>query len=211
MRGDEKIKELRKTGTTTVGVVCKGAVVLGAEKKATMGYMVATKAAEKIMRLDEHIAMTIAGLEGDAQALGRLVKAELQLYRLQEEKRISVQGAASLVSNILYSRRFYPYIVQLVVGGYDRGPRLFSFDPSGSMTEEKEYFSTGSGSPFAMGVLEAQFKPGMELDAAKKMVARAIKSAMERDIASGGKGIDLVVIDGRGFHQMEPEEAMKLA
>ena len=211
MSDKEETKYLRKTGTTTVGIVCNGAVVLGAEKKATMGYMVATKAAEKIIEIDEHIAMTIAGLEGDAQALGRLIKAELKLYKLKENKRISIKGAASLIANILYSRRFYPYIVQLVVGGYDKEPGLFSFDPSGSMTEEKEYFSTGSGSPYALGVLEAKYKKGMSAEDGKKVVVRAIKSAMERDIASGGKGIDLVVIDDRGIHRIGPEESMKLA
>ncbi|MFQ5647729.1 MAG: archaeal proteasome endopeptidase complex subunit beta [Candidatus Aenigmatarchaeota archaeon] len=204
----EKMQELRKTGTTTVGAVCRGAVVLGADRKATMGYLVATKEAKKILQLDEHIGMTIAGLEGDAQALERYIKAELKLYKLQEGRKIPVGAAATLVSNILYSRRAFPYIVQLVVGGYDTEPRLYSFDPSGSITEEKEYFSTGSGSPVAFGVLEDRFKPGMTVDDAKKLVAKALKSATERDIASGGKGIDLIVIDSKGYREV-PEEEVK--
>jgi proteasome beta subunit len=202
--------KLRKTGTTTVGVICQDAVVLGAEKKATMGYLVATKAAEKIMQLDEHVGMTIAGLEGDAQALARYIKAEMKLYKLQEERKIPVKAAANLISNILYSRRGFPYIVQLVVGGYDSKPRLFSFDPSGSITEEKEYFSTGSGSPMAFGVLEDKYRPGMTVEQAKTVVAKAIKSAMERDIASGGKGIDLAVIDSRGFKAIRHEDVSKM-
>lgn len=208
---DEKMKEMRKTGTTTVGILCENAVVLGAEKKATMGYMVASKEAIKIIQIDEHIAMTIAGLQGDAQALGRLLKAELKLYKLKEDKKISVKAAASLIANVLYSRRFYPYVVQLVVGGYDKEPRLFTFDPSGSITKETKYFSTGSGSPYALGVLEARYKENMDVEKAKKTVVKAIKSSMERDIASGGKGIDLVVIDSKGYHKIKPEEAMKLA
>ena len=105
-------ENLKKTGTTTIGLICNGATIIGADMKATMGYMVATKDAKKIAKLDEHIGMTIAGLEGDGQALERYIRAELMLYKLKEGKKISVKGAANLISNILYARRFYPYFVQ---------------------------------------------------------------------------------------------------
>lgn len=207
---EKEIQEKVKTGTTTLGIVCKGAVVLAAERKATMGYLVASHEAKKILQIDEHLAMTIAGIVGDAQALNRYIKAELKLYRLQEERRITTKAAATLIANILYSRRFYPYIVQLVVAGYDRGPRLFTLSPDGSVMEEN-FFSTGSGSPIALGVLENDFKEGMELQAAKKVAARAVRAATRRDIASGGSGIDMVVLDSRGFHKVPEEEVKKLA
>ncbi len=206
---ERKIQKEMKTGTTTVGLICKGAVVLAAERKATMGYLVASSKAKKILQIDEHIAMTIAGIVGDAQALERYIKAELNLYTLQEERRINVKAAATLIANILYSRRFYPYIVQLVVAGYDREPRLFTLSPDGSVMEE-DFFSTGSGSPIALGVLENDFKEGMELEAGKRVAARAVRAATKRDIASGGSGIDMVVMDSRGFHSVPEEEVKKL-
>jgi proteasome beta subunit len=202
---DEQIQRV-KTGTTTVGLICNGAVVLGAERKATMGYLVASKYTHKILPVDEHIAMTIAGLVGDAQALERYIRAELKLYRLGEERRINVNAAAHLVANILYARRFYPYYVQLLLGGYDEEPRLYSLGADGSVLEEKEYFSTGSGSPIALGVLENGFKKGMTVEEAKKLVARSILAATKRDIASGGSGIDLTVVDSRGIHELSDEE-----
>lgn len=205
---EEKLDKL-KTGTTTVGVIADGAVVLGAERKATMGYLVASKDTSKIQRIDEHIGMTIAGLVGDAQALDRYIRAEVKLYKLNEGERIPVSAAANLVANILYSRRFYPYIVQLVVGGYDSKPRLFSFDPTGGMQDEKEYFSTGSGSPTAFGVLEDSYKKKMPVEEAKKLVVRAIYAATKRDIASGGSGIDITVIDSRGFRRVPDEDVKK--
>ncbi|MFH1294569.1 MAG: archaeal proteasome endopeptidase complex subunit beta [Candidatus Aenigmatarchaeota archaeon] len=198
--------DLRKTGTTTVGVVAKDAVILGAERKSTMGYLVASKDAMKITKVDDRIGMTIAGMVGDAQALEKIMKAELKLYMLQEEKPASVKAAANLMASILYSRRFYPYIVQLLVGGYDTAPRLYSFDPSGSIQEENKYFSTGSGSPMALGVLEDKFRDGMPLEEAMTMVARAIYAATQRDIASGGSGIDIAVMDKKGFRQIPNEE-----
>ncbi|MCJ7816818.1 MAG: proteasome subunit beta, partial [Candidatus Aenigmarchaeota archaeon] len=164
----------------------------------------------KILPVDEHIAMTIAGLVGDAQALERYIKAELKLYRLNEERRISVKAASYLIANILYARRFYPYYVQLLIGGYDDEPRVYSLGADGSVLEEKEYFSTGSGSPIALGVLEDGYKKGMNLEEAKKLVVRSISSAIKRDIASGGSGIDITVVDSRGVHELSDEEIKKL-
>jgi proteasome beta subunit len=200
-----------KTGTTTVGVVCRDGIVLAADKKATMGYLVASTDADKIMQLDEHLAMTIAGVSGDTQALERYFKAEFKLFRFKEERKITVEAAANLISNILYARRFYPYIVQLIVGGYDEKPRLYSFDMAGALQEEREYFSTGSGSPTAFGVLEDNFKKDMSAEEAKKLAVRAVRAATKRDIASGGRGIDLVVIDSKGFHRSLEEDVKKIA
>jgi len=199
-------QDLRKTGTTTIGIIAKDAVILAAERKSTMGYLVASRNAEKIAQVDDKIGMTIAGLVGDAQALEKIIRAELKLYRLQEDKVATVKAAANLMATIMYSRRFYPYLVQIIVGGYDTEPRLYSFDPSGSIQDEKEYFSTGSGSPVAFGVLEDKFRPGMPAEEAKKLAAKAIRAAVQRDIASGGSGIDIVAIDASGFHKATDAE-----
>ncbi len=192
--------EVKKTGTTTVGIVCKDAAIVATEKKSTMGYLVGSKETEKIIKLDEHIAMTTAGVSGDAQALGRYLRAEFKLFELQNNRKIPVNSAASLLSNVLQSNKFYPYYVQLLIAGFDeKGPGLFSLDAIGGLEEEKKFFSTGSGSPMALGVLEDSYKEGMSADEGVKLVIRAIKSAVERDIASGGVGIDVAVITKTGI------------
>jgi proteasome beta subunit len=206
---EKKIEKL-KTGTTTVGVLGENFVVLAAERKATMGYLVASKHTKKILKLDSHAGMTIAGNVGDAQALERYIKAEMKLYELEEARKISIKAIATLVSNILYARSYFPYYVQLLIGGYDSSPRLFSFDPTGSVIEEKDFFSTGSGSVMALGVLEDKYKEGIDLEGAKKLAVRAVRAAVERDIASGGTGIDLVVVTSKGFEMASEEEAKNL-
>ena len=198
---DEK-PEIRKTGTTTLGMVCKDGVVLAAEKKSTLGYLIASKESEKILTVDEHIALTIAGASGDAQALARYLKAELKLFAIQNQRRISVKGAASLLSNILQGGRwsYLPYMVQLIIAGYDdEGSAIFSLDAIGSIEEERRFFSPGSGSPMALGVLEDGYKDGIYADEASKLAVRAIKAAIERDIGSGGKAIDVAVINKDGI------------
>jgi proteasome beta subunit len=206
---EKKIENL-KTGTTTVGIKGKDFVVLAAERKATMGYLVASKHTKKIIELDKHAGMTIAGSVGDAQALERYIKAEMKLYELEESRKISIKAVATLVSNILYARSYFPYYVQLLIGGHDSKPRLFSFDPTGSVVEEKDFFSTGSGSVMALGVLEDKYKEGIDLEGAKKLAVRAVKAATERDIASGGSGIDLAVVTSKGFKMVSEEEVKNL-
>jgi len=202
-----------KSGTTTIGLICKDGVVLAAERKATMGYMIASKDDLKITKIAPHIGMTQAGMVGDLQALGRYLKAETKLFELRNKKRITIKSAASLLANILYSGRwsFFPYMIQIILAGYDEtGPNLFILHPDGSKLREKKFFSTGSGSPFAFGVLETMYKDGMPVEEAKKVVVKAIKAAVERDIASGGKGMDIAVIDEEGFRLLKDSEVQKL-
>ncbi len=202
-----------KSGTTTVGIVCKDGVVLAAERKATMGYLVASKEDTKITKIMDHIAITQAGMVGDIQALTRYIKAEANLFELRNKKKITVAATANLLANILYGGRwsFFPYMVQLIMAGYDeKGPSLFILHPDGSQLEEKKFFSTGSGSPMAFGVLEALFKEGMSMDEGKKVAAKAVKAAVERDIASGGIGIDIAIIDSKGFKLLKKQEIEKI-
>jgi len=208
----EQAKEL-KTGTTTVGLVCKDGVVLAAEKKSTLGYLVASKEEVKIVEIVPHIGMTHAGVVGDLQALTRYLKAEARLFELRNRKKISVKAATTLLSNILYGRRssFFPFVVQIIVGGYDdNGPSLFILHSDGSTIEEKKFFATGSGSPMAFGVLETLFKEDISTNEGKEIALKAVKAAIERDIASGGRGIDVAIVDKSGFKLLEKEEVERM-
>jgi proteasome beta subunit len=192
--------KVKETGTTTVGIICKDAVILGAEKKSTLGYLVASKESEKILPLDIHIAMTIAGASGDAQVLARYLRAEFKLFEIEHRRKITVKGAAVLLSNILQSSKYFPYYVQLIIGGVDdSGPHIFDLDAIGGIEEDKKFISTGSGSPIALGVLEDQYKEEMSVEEAKELVIRAIKAAIERDIGSGGRAIDIAIITKDGI------------
>jgi proteasome beta subunit len=204
-----KIKkpEARESATTTLGLICKDGVVLAAEKKSTLGYLVASKETRKIYPVEDHIALTVSGVWGDAQALVRYMRAELKLFAIKNQRKISVKGAATLLSNILQSGRwtFLPYMVQLMIAGFDVAPSVFSLDPVGGMEEERKFFSTGSGSPIALGVLEDSYKEGLSIKEGKDLALRAIKAAIERDIASGGKAIDIAIITKDGIKITEHE------
>src|SRR5256886_8829194 len=143
-------------GTTTIGVVCHDGVVLTTDTRATMGSFVAHKHAKKVYRIDQHIAMTIAGVVGDAQAIVEMLRANSALYKLDLARPIPINSAARLVSNVLFQSRYYPMGVQALIGGMDdTGGHLFLLEPPRSIMEEK-FVSTGPRPPLPYGVLAAE-------------------------------------------------------
>jgi proteasome beta subunit len=118
-----------------------------------------------------------------------------------------------LLANILQSGRWklVPYMVQLILAGYDdSGPSMFTLDPIGSVEEEKKFFSSGSGSPIALGVLENRYRDGLSMEEGIKLAVDAVKAAIERDITSGGRTIDVAVITKEGFKLLKKEEVEKI-
>ncbi|HDS62539.1 MAG TPA: archaeal proteasome endopeptidase complex subunit beta [Methanofollis liminatans] len=181
-------------GTTTVGLVFDEGIVLATEKRATMGTLIASKTAKKVYQIADRIGMTTAGGVGDAQSLARLMQVECSLYKVRHGKPISVGAAATLLSNYLQQNRYYPYYVQLLVGGVDRnGPSVYSVDAMGGASKETDIVSTGSGSPMAYGVLEDRYTADMKETEAVDLATRSLKAAMRRDSASG-ENISIVVI-----------------
>jgi len=189
-----ELQDMIKKGTTTVGLICEGGVVLASEKRATMGSFIASKAAKKIYLVDDRIGMTTAGIVGDAQTLVRAMSVEARLYKIRRQESLSVKALTTLLSNILSGNRMFPFIVQLLVGGIDRnGAHIFSIDPYGGNTDEKEIAATGSGSPIAYGVLEDQYSKEMTIDEGVALAIHALHAAMRRDSASG-EGMEVMVI-----------------
>jgi proteasome beta subunit len=183
-----------KTGTTTVGLVCKDAVIFGTDKRASMAYFVSSKTAEKLHKIQEHLYMTIAGTVADAQYLIDVLKAETSLYQYKKEKPIKVKSAGKMLSNILYQNKMFPYQVGLLLGGVteEEGPILLDIGAYGSILPEK-FASVGSGQNFSYGVLEAKFKENMSVTEGKEIVIKAVTSSIIRDMASGN-GIDIAIV-----------------
>ena len=196
----------KETGTTTLGLLCKDGIILASESRATMGYLIANKEVDKIFEIQKHIGMTTAGSVADAQKLARIMKVETSLYQIERNSPMKVEAATTLLSNILHSNKFFPYYVQLLLGGYDSKPRLYSLDALGSVLEEK-VVSTGSGSPIAYGVLEDKYKEDQPISVNLPIAVRAVKSAMERDAMSGNK-IQVVTISKEGYKKI-PIESIK--
>ncbi|MDO5850024.1 MAG: archaeal proteasome endopeptidase complex subunit beta [Methanobacteriaceae archaeon] len=189
-------------GTTTVGITCVDGVVFASERRASMGNLVAHKVAEKIFKIDNHIAATIAGSVADAQSLMKVISAEVSLYRLRNNKDISIEAAAAVSANILHSS---PAYVQTLLGGFDEtGASIYSLDAAGGMIKDT-FISTGSGSTFAYGVLEDRFHDDITVDEAIEVALRSLKAATERDTFSGN-GFLVAKVTKDGYEMLEKDE-----
>jgi proteasome beta subunit len=192
-----------KTGTTTIGLKCKDGVIMASERRATMGHIIAHSNVQKVYKIADNIGMTIAGLVGDAQLMVRYAQSEVALYSMKRGEPMSVKAASTLVANII-RQGFY---VGLIVGGYDKtGGHVFSIDGAGGHIEDN-YMSVGSGSSFAMGVIEEKYKEGMTREEGIDLAIAALNSSIRRDSASGD-GMLISFIGPDGFESV-PEEDIR--
>ena len=179
-------------GTTTVGISCKKGIVLAADRRATLENIISNKNVEKIFFIDNNIALTTAGLVADAQYLSNLLKAEIKLLKFSGIKP-SVKKVVTLASNILTSKRLFPYYVEFIIGGVDNSqPSLYILDLDGAHLKEN-FVASGSGSSLAYGILERDYKENMSISKAKKLAIDSISAALQRDIYSG-EGISIAII-----------------
>jgi proteasome beta subunit len=204
------MEEQLKTGTTTVGIACEDGIVLAADKRATAGTMIVDKRAEKVHVINDDFAVTIAGGVSDAQLLIKLIRAELKLKEVKTNKKATAKEAANLLGGLLYSniRRpsMIPGIAHFLLGGKDKeGTHLYDLFPDGSVTKIRDFVSSGSGSVFAYGVLETQYKEDITTDEAVKIAVKAINTALKRDSCSGN-GIDVIVVKNKEIKRVMNKE-----
>jgi proteasome beta subunit len=199
-----------KTGTTTVAIVCKDGLVLAADKRATAGYLIAWKKFDKVMPINDNIAVTVAGTVSDVQLLVKYLKAELKLKDIRTGRETTVKEASSLLANFTYNniRRYsiIPGVSHFIMGGRDNsGLHLYDISPDGSIVEVDDYISSGSGSVMAFGVLETLYKKGLSVEEGVKLAAKSINAAVQRDVASGN-GIDIVTVTKDGVKKVFTQE-----
>jgi len=202
---DEKdLAKAIQTGTTTVGIIVKDGVVIATESQASAGFTVASKQAQKLFEINNYTAATIAGGVADCQYIIAQLRALSRIKEVEEGRVPDPKYIASVCRNILFSGRSF-FMSMMIVGGYSQKGQsgvLSGIDMLGTLYKEDSFLSFGSGSPFSLGVLEADWKPNMTKSAGIDLIKTAITSSRERDAGSGFK-IQLCTIDKAGFKQVE--------
>jgi proteasome beta subunit len=192
-------------GTTTVGIKAKDGIVLCADMRASAGYFIANNNTMKIQKIDDHAGMTMAGGVADAQNITDILRYHANIHKIQKNEPIPIKSLTRLTSLIFHQNRGYPFIADILVGGFDKeGPALFNIDMFGS-AEEKIYVTTGSGSPVAYGLLEEEYHDELNVEDAKIIALRAVKAAIMRNIGTGD-GINVAIIDKNGFRLLTKEQ-----
>ena len=181
--------------TTIIGIKTTEGVVLASDKRASKGFFIGSKIVQKISKIDDSLAIAIAGQLSDAEHLIKVAAAERKIIELRRGFPLSVKESSRLIANLAYSglRSYQPYYVELLVAGVDSsGSHVNVADMSGAITNE-DYAASGSGAPIAYGVLESLYNKNITNDEAKEIARKAVFAAMERDPGSGN-GIDILVI-----------------
>lgn len=200
------MSEQLKTGTTTVAIVCRDGIVLGADRRATSGDFIINKDTTKIHNISDDMALTMAGTVSDVQLLIKFIKAQIRLKRVRSTRELTVQETANLLAGMVYDniRKFsaIPGVSHFLLAGRDvAGLHVYDIFPDGSVTEVKDYVSSGSGSIFAYGVLETLYTKVCSVEDAIKLVIKSLNAAMQRDTASGS-GFDVVKITKDGIQKV---------
>jgi len=207
---EEKIN-VTKTGTCTVGLVCRDGLILAADQRISGGEGLIIGKIKKLLKLNDNIVVTTAGNVSDIQFIVRLAKAELGLKRIKSKTMPSVKEAANLFANLCYEniRKFSTVvgISHFIMGGKDSsGFSLYDITPDGSVVEEKKFATSGAyGSIIGLGLLDNEWKPNMSLEEGKKLALKVISTAVKRD-ATVGEGVDVAIIDKSGVGEIKEEK-----
>ena len=200
-----------KTGTTTVGIIYRDGVVLAADKRASMGHIVYEEDSEKIYQINDKMALTNAGNVGDSQAIVRFLKSQAKIYELERGEQMSARAASTMLSNVLNSNRYFPYISQFIIGGFSEKPELYDLTPYGGVLQRTQYAVSGSGTEPALNTIDLGYKTGLSEKDAVALAVRAIESGKRRDVYSGGKAATVFVVDAKGVKQLAFEDVAKVA
>ncbi|MFA5173630.1 MAG: proteasome subunit beta [Candidatus Pacearchaeota archaeon] len=210
---DEDLKKnILKTGTSLVGIVCKDGVVLAADRKMTLGgQIIAHKNFQKIYKVNDYLLVSIAGQVSDAQMALKMVGAQLRLKELKSKKRASVKESAHFISSFYFQNirqpSMIPAIVASLVAGVneDGKAELYNISPDGAIKEINTYDADGSGMMFIWGLLERQYKEDLSVGEGVALAVEALKSSSERDVASGS-GIDVYSLTKEGIKHVVSQE-----
>ena len=186
-------------GATAVGITFSEGVVLAAEKRVSYGNFVINKNTKKTFLVTEHVGAACAGMIADMQVLVRQVGALAKIRKLETRRNVAPNSIAKLMSVIMFERRFFPLLTQVIVGGIIDKPSIYTLDPVGSVLPD-DYAAVGTGAEMALGVLDSEFKKQNTQEKARELAIKAIKSSVQRDSASGD-GIDVIVTTSSGHSE----------
>lgn len=184
-------------GATAVGITYNDGVLLAAEKRVSYGNFVVNKNTKKTFDVTDHVGAACAGMVADMQVLVRQVSALSKIRKLETRRDVEPNSVAKLMSVIMFERRYFPLLTQVVVGGVTTGkPEIYTLDPLGSVLPDR-YAAVGTGAEMALGVMDAEFSEDLDEEKATNLALKAIRSSIQRDSASGD-GIDMLIINKNG-------------
>jgi proteasome beta subunit len=204
-------------GTTVLAVRYASGVVMAGDRRATAGYMIASRRIEKVFPADDFSGVAIAGAAGPAVEMVRLFQVQLEHYEKIEGETLSLEGKANQLAQMVRSNlpaAMQGFAVVPLFAGYDsrrdRG-RVFSYDVTGGKYEEADFQTNGSGGVHARNWIKATWQEGMSRDDTVDLALRSLFAAADEDTATGGPDLvrrifpTVAVIDANGFTSIDDD------
>ncbi len=209
-------------GTTVLALKYVDGVIVAGDRRATEGFQIAHRSIEKVFAADDHSAVAIAGAAGPAVEMVRLFQTELEHYEKVEGERLSLEGKANKLSQMIRANlpaAMQGLVVVPVFAGYDTARqmgRIFKYDVTGGRYEEDDYHATGSGGKDARSSLKKRYRDGLAGEEAVKIAIEALFDAADEDVGTGGpdlmRGIfpNVVSIKESGMEEVEESTVRRL-
>ena len=183
-------------GATAVGITFNEGVVFASERRIAYGNFVVSKTTKKTFVITPHVGAACAGLVADMQILSLQIAALAKIRRMEIKRDVPPNTVAKMMSNMMYERRFFPLLTQVIVGGLVGKPTIYTLDPLGSILPD-DYAAVGTGAEMALGVLDPQYKKDLTEAQAVDLAVKSVRAASMRDSASGDN-IDVLVVNKDG-------------
>ncbi len=190
------VGDLAPHGTTIVSVTYDGGVLMGGDRRATMGNLISSRDIEKVYPADSYSVIGIAGAAGIAIEMVKLYQVELEHYEKIEGLTMSLDGKANRLAAMIRGNlgaAMQGLAVVPLFAGFDLDAaestppgRIFSYDVTGGNYEERGYAAVGSGSLFAKNSLKKTWRQGLSADDATRTVVESLYDAADDDSATGG-------------------------
>nr|WP_204331339.1 proteasome subunit beta [Geodermatophilus sabuli] len=188
--------DLTPHGTTIVAVTYADGVLMGGDRRATMGNLISSRDIEKVYAADAWSVIGIAGAAGIAIEMVKLYQVELEHYEKIEGLTLSLDGKANRLAQMIRGNlgaAMQGLAVVPLFAGYDLDAapgtspgRIFSYDVTGGNYEERGYSAVGSGSLFARSSLKKTWRPDLSAADATRTVVESLYDAADDDSATGG-------------------------
>lgn len=175
-------------------------VLVAGDRRATAGNTVVYDRADKVLEIDRHSIMAIAGVPATAWEMARVLEHSFQFFRRTQLQEMSVDGKVRALSKLLRDNFGFALqgigVVVPIFATFDAkatpASRLYFYDAMGAQFEAADFAATGSGSPAVRGILYFENTWGkkplqkMDMDEAAVVALRALDTAAEADTATGG-------------------------
>lgn len=182
-------------GGTVIAMAGKNCVAIASDKRLGEQFFTISCEFAKIFEVGPTLYVGFPGLATDTVTLYEKLRFRVNLYELRENRKIQPPALTSLLSNMLYEKRFGPYFINPVVAGLtaDAKPVLCVMDVLGCTTTCEDFVCTGTAEEQAYGLCETLWKPDMGPDELFETISQSLMNAFDRDAISGWGAVVYII------------------